>query len=264
MNLKKIVAGAIAGPLLAASAAAAVAESPLEYEIDGKPFSSELVRAASKGSLSSSEGVVGVLLTPDWTGINEHARLQARKLAQQGAVVLIVDLYGRGIRPQDDSQAHAASAPLLADRMEVRRRMRAALSALQQQLPAGVPVKALGFSFGAMASLELGRGGAALSGVAVVWPVLHNPDAASARHISGPVLVIQGTRDGFSTLAQVQSFAEEMDAAGRRYEIVLFGGVKHGFTIPGLPNRPDHPLATDPAASDATDIRLLQFLLNKG
>jgi dienelactone hydrolase len=218
-------------------------QSALEYPIDATTYQSELFKP-------HSQAVGGVLLVPDWTGINDHARFQARRMAELGRIVLVVDLYGKNVRPGDDTKAaDAASSPMINDRQLAQKRMQAALKALRTELPAGAKVVGMGYSFGALAALELARSGADVVGTVVAWPVLGNPTPDSAKKISGPVLVLQGTQDAYSPMPAVQAFAAEMDAASRSYEITLYGGAKHGFTIPGIPNTKENPLASDPAAA---------------
>ncbi len=236
-------------------------QSAVEYSIDAKVYQSELFKPNSKSS-------GGVLLVPDWHGINEHARMQARRLADLGRAVLIVDLYGKGTRPGEDSKAaEAAAAPLIKSRPLTQKRMQAALKALKTELPAGVSVVGMGYSFGALAALELARSGADVAGTVVAWPVLGNPTPENTQKIKGPVLVLQGTQDSFSPLSAVQAFATEMDGANRPYEVILYGGVKHGFTIPGIPNSKENPLASDVAASakatQQTDDFLNRILSNQ-
>ena len=92
------------------------------------------------------------------------------------------------------------------------------------------------------------------------WPVLANPMPANAKRIKGPVLVLQGTQDALAPLQTLQAFAAEMDAAGKAYEVSLFGGVKHGYTIPGIPNTSENLLASDAAAAQKTATQMDAFL----
>jgi dienelactone hydrolase len=244
-----ILKSALSTAALAVAASATLAAGPSfkqsfkEYALDATTYQSELF-------IPNAKPQGGVLLVPDWHGINDHARMQARRLAEQGRVVMIVDLYGKGVRPTTDAlAAEAASTPMIKDRLLAQKRMRAALTALRTELPLNAKVVCMGYSFGALAALELARSGADVAGTVVVWPVLGNPTPENAQKIRGPVLVLQGTQDGFSPLSAVQAFASEMDAANRIYEINLYGAVKHGFTIPGIPNTGENPLASDPAAA---------------
>jgi dienelactone hydrolase len=241
-KLETALVGASAAVASTLAAASTLAENNKEYQIGNVTYQAEMIRpnGVARG---------GVLLVPDWTGINEHARMQARHLAQQGHVVMIVDLYGKGVRPKDDAQAQAASDPMINDRALARERMQVALTALKAELPDAAEVASVGFSFGALAALELARGGAAIAGTVALWPVLYNPQPLNAKEIRGPVLILQGTQDRIAPMAAVQAFAEEMDAASRPYRVTLYGGVKHGFTIPNIPDTPSNPLASNPRAA---------------
>lgn len=245
-TIKSTLISATLAAASASSLAAPLTERAKEYSVDAVTYQSVLLKP-SKG------GQTGVLLVPDWTGINEHARMQARRLAQQGRIVLIVDLYGKGVQTNGDpAKADAASAPLIKDRALATKRMQAALDALRAELPANAKVASVGYSFGALAALELARSGASISGTVAAWPVLANPTPSNTAQIRGPVLVLQGTQDMLAPLSALQTFAAEMDAAGKAYEVALYGGVKHAYTLTGIPNTPDNPLASDPVAAKKT------------
>ncbi len=254
-----VVAGLTAATTFVA--AAPLVEQTKDYQIEDVAYQSELIKPET--ALGG-----GVLLVPDWTGINEHARMQARHLAQAGRVVLIVDLYGKAMRPKTDAEAQAASQPMIENRLLARKRMQAALNALKTELPHESSIASVGFSFGALAALELARGGSDIAGTVALWPVLNNPQPQNAASICAPVLVLQGTQDALSPLASVEAFAKEMDAAAKPYTVKLYGGVRHGFTLVNIPAAPGNPLASDPkAAADAllqTDAFLKQVLSNPG
>src|SRR5438094_5357226 len=69
-----------------------------------------------KGFIAWSDSVhgkrPGVLVVHEWWGLNEHARNQARRLAEAGYVGFAIDMYGNGkttTHPQD-AQAFATEA----------------------------------------------------------------------------------------------------------------------------------------------------------
>ena len=78
------------GPL-----AAAIVEQPLEYKVgDVTCEGCQVIDDAVAGKRP------GVLVVHQWTGISEHEKEAARKLAAAGYNVLLADIYGKGIRPQ--------------------------------------------------------------------------------------------------------------------------------------------------------------------
>ena len=74
---------------------AAIVEKPLEYK------SGEVLCEGWQAYDDSVTGKrPGVLVVHQWTGISDHEKAAARKLAALGYNVLVADIYGKGVRPQ--------------------------------------------------------------------------------------------------------------------------------------------------------------------
>ena len=91
MNRTYIVAVAAAVLLVASAAAAEVQTREIEYK-EGEAVLQGLIAwdDASKGLRP------GVLVVHEWWGHNEHARYQAKRLAEAGYVGFALDMYGKG------------------------------------------------------------------------------------------------------------------------------------------------------------------------
>lgn len=207
-----------------------VTVSPVVYQIDGQPYESRLV--FDSGDASSRPGL---LMAPNWMGVSEGAEKIAQSVAEQGYVVLLVDLYGQGTRPQNNDEAGAAMMPLKNDRAELRKRMQAALEQLLSQTDAPVDadrVATFGFCFGGCCSLELARTGANLKAAVSFHGTLDTPDPADAKNIKGSVLVLHGASDPLVSKEQLPAFEDEMNAAGVDWQLTSYGGAVHSFTDP--------------------------------
>lgn len=107
-----------------------------------------------------------VLIVHQWLGITDNERSRAAKLAESGFVAFACDIYGKGTRPKDASEARQFSGKYKGDRQLFRRRVNLGLSELLKQ--AGVDSKrvaAIGYCFGGTGVLELARSGANVAGV---------------------------------------------------------------------------------------------------
>ncbi len=156
---------------------------PVAYDIDGQPYEGQLVYDASHAGPRP-----GLLMAPNWMGVSAAALDIARQVAGRGHVVLVADLYGRDVRPQNGDEAGAAMMPLKNDRALLRKRMQAALAALRGQALAAVDTTrqaAFGFCFGGCCALELARDGAELKAFVSFHGTLDTPDPAHARNIKG-------------------------------------------------------------------------------
>jgi dienelactone hydrolase len=179
----------------------------------------------------------GVLVVPDWMGVGPNARRRAEQLAALGYVALVADVYGKGVRPAGSREAAELAGKYKADRPLLRARVAAALAELRRQ--PGVltaRVAAIGYCFGGTAALELARSGADLAGVVTFHGGLDSPTPADARAIKAKVLVLHGADDPFVPPAQVQAFEEEMRGGGVDWQLVLYSGAVHSFTIPDAGN----------------------------
>ncbi|MCO5054754.1 dienelactone hydrolase family protein [Thermomonas sp.] len=182
----------------------------------------------------------GLLMVPDWYGVTASALDKARQLAGREYVVFVVDMYGKGVRPQSDGQAQGLVLPLLSQPEQMRTRMQAALAAFKAQ--AGrVPldtsrIGAFGFCFGGSSVLELARSGAQLAGIVTFHGGLQTRSPALPGAVKTPLLILNGASD-LTQRSAVQPFEDEMTAAGADWQFVNFGGAVHCFALE-IANRP--------------------------
>ncbi|NVZ99764.1 dienelactone hydrolase family protein [Pseudomonas gingeri] len=204
--------------------------SSVVYQIDGQSYEGRLAFDASHQGTRP-----GLLMAPNWMGVSAGAEKIAEAVAGKGYVVLIADLYGQSVRPQNGDEAGAAMMPLKNDRAELRKRMQAAFEALQGQGLAAVDTSKLatfGFCFGGCCSLELARTGAPLKAAVSFHGTLDTPNPADARNIKGSVLVLHGASDPLVAKEQLPAFEDEMNAAGVDWQLLSYGGAVHSFTDP--------------------------------
>lgn len=177
----------------------------------------------------------GLLMVPNWYGVNDSAIANAKTIAGTKYVVLLVDMYGRGVRPTNVGEAGKAAGAVYADRLELRARINTALDTLRSAdgLPlVSTDVGAIGFCFGGATVLELARSGANLAGVASFHGSLDTPLPAGAGDIDTAVLVMNGADDTFVTAENITGFESEMRQAGADWQFVNYGGAVHCFAEP--------------------------------
>lgn len=74
--------------------------------------------------------------------------------------------------------------------------------------------------------------------------------------LDAPMLIIHGTADTASTIADVEKYAGELKAAGKEYEMKVYEGEPHGFMLK------DGQMRTDENATDAFNL-MLDFFKRK-
>lgn len=206
----------------------AVTVQSVVYQVDGQTYES---RVAFDADVVSPRP--GLVMAPNWMGVSEGAERIAQSVASQGYVVLLADLYGQDVRPQNNDQAAAAMMPLKNDRALLNKRMQAALEQLQSQNFAAVnsaKLASFGFCFGGCCALELARTGAPLKAAVSFHGTLDTPNPADANNIQGKVLVLHGASDPLVPKEQLPAFEKEMDEAGVDWTLTSFGGAYHSFT----------------------------------
>ncbi|MBK7367230.1 MAG: dienelactone hydrolase family protein [Candidatus Eisenbacteria bacterium] len=209
-----------------APAEAAVKSEPVEYRQGDTALSGWLVYdSAAKGKHA------GVMLIHDWMGATAHQKEQAEKLAALGYVVLVADVYGKGVRPTDAAAAGAEAGKYYKDRTLLRARVNAGLDFLASRPQVDATRLAVtGYCFGGLAALELARSGAAVRGVVTFHGSLSSAGPDDAKNIQGKVLVLHGADDPYVKQADVTTFMDEMRAAGKDWQVVQYSGAVHSFT----------------------------------
>jgi dienelactone hydrolase len=212
---------------VAAAARADVKTRPIEYAHGTTALEGLVVTDSATGSKRP-----GVLFAHEQGPAGPLARSLAGRLARLGYVVLVMDLYGKGVTPKDAADAARRLELTGKDRTLVRGRAAAARAAIDKLAEIDVKrVAAVGYGVGGTAVLELARSKADLDGVVCVHGDLA-PTGSDGKNIGAPVLAIVGADDPKITPAQVAAFEEEMRAGGVDWQLVRYGGVGGDFTNP--------------------------------
>ena len=211
-------------PLLAAPVS-----RPVSWKVGNQAFSGFVVYDdASTGKRP------GLLMVPDWLGVTPDAVEKAKQVAGDDYVVLVVDMYGKGVRPENPEQALAQVKKLYADRRAMRERMNKALDVLRTgagKAPVDPGrIAAFGYCFGGSSVLELARSGAAVAGVVSFHGGLDTSMPAGQGAVKAPVLVLNGA-DDTGVAPHIPAFEKEMNAAGADWQFVNFSGAVHCFAL---------------------------------
>ncbi len=210
------------------AAHAAMVHKTVTWTQDGTTFHSVLVY---DNAVSTRRP--GLVMVPNWYGVNAMAVKKAEMIAGKQYVILLTDLYGEGVRPADNEQAQAATRPLYGNRALLRQRMNIALAQLEAQAK-DAPIDpshlaAIGFCFGGTAVLDLARSGADVAAVVSFHGGLSTDDPALARQIKARVLVMNGANDK-GTMPDAPAFMDEMRGSPADWQFVALGHAVHCFT----------------------------------
>lgn len=96
----------IASSAYSKNLSSAIKEENVTYQADGVIF---------KGFIAYDESIKGkrpaVLVVHEWWGLNDYAKMRARKLAESGYVAMAVDMYGDGKIAVNPAEAQVFTTP---------------------------------------------------------------------------------------------------------------------------------------------------------
>lgn len=206
---------------------------PITYAMGAKPFRGALVYDDTR-----RERLPALLMSPNWMGATDAANERAALLARHGYVAFVADMYGENVRPKDFGEAAALANPLREDPPEARRRIRAAYDAFLAEAGKRNLIDdrraAVGFCFGGGNVLDLARDGADLHAVVALHADLRTKLPAAAGAVKPALLVVHGAPDPVVPKADRDAFEAEMEAAGAKWQMLVFSGVLHAYTDQGM------------------------------
>lgn len=173
----------------------------------------------------------GIILIHEWWGLNENIKDMAKLLADEGYVVLAVDLYfGESAKTSDKAMILATDARNNPDK--TMKNMKQAVSYLKSMnFVISDKIASMGWCFGGGQSLNLAVSGEKLAATVVYYGSLDvSKDKLS--NISWPLLGIFGEKDSSIPVSTVNEFRKNLNHLGITNEIYIYPGVGHAFANP--------------------------------
>jgi dienelactone hydrolase len=174
----------------------------------------------------------GILVIPEWWGLNDFVRGRAEALAKLGYVAFAADMYGDGQSTTDPKKAKELSSVLYGKPLMVERGQ----AALDQLTGSGLvdqsKLAGIGFCFGGAACQLLAYSGAPLKGVVSFHGALVPLPAESAEKTHAKFLILQGELDPHVTMDQRLAFIKSLDDGKIDYQFLSYSGAIHAFMNP--------------------------------
>jgi dienelactone hydrolase len=174
----------------------------------------------------------GVLVVPEWWGLNDFAKGRAEALAKLGYVAFAADMYGDGQSTIDPNKAKELSTPFYGKPLMAER----AKAALDQLTASGLvdesKLAAIGFCFGGAACQVLAYSGAPLKGIVSFHGALVPLPADAAGKTRAKFLVLQGELDPHVDLDQRLAFIKSLDQGKIDFQFLTYSGALHAFMNP--------------------------------
>ncbi|MEO6567554.1 MAG: dienelactone hydrolase family protein [Opitutaceae bacterium] len=218
------------GLITAVSVHAKVVSKAVTYEHGGVKLEGFL--AYDDAKVSSARKAPGVLVLPEWWGLNEYPKDRARQLAELGYVAFAADMFGAGVITMDPKKAGELAGqfygkPLMAER---------AWAGFEQLMATGlvdsVRTAAIGYCFGGAVAQALAYRGAPLAGIVSFHGSLipATPDVFAKN--KAKFLICHGAADSFITKEALEAFTQSMNAGKFDYQFISYAGAVHAFTNP--------------------------------
>ncbi|MBV8376206.1 MAG: dienelactone hydrolase family protein [Verrucomicrobia bacterium] len=201
----------------------------VSYEQNGTKLEGYL---AYDDSITAKGKVPGILIFPEWWGLNDYIKSRADQLAAMGYVAFAADMYGGAQTTTEPEKARELSGqlygkPLMAERARV---------ALDELLKTGLAdpnkIATIGFCFGGAVSLTLAYTGAPIAGVVTFHGGLIPVPADAAQKINAKFLILHGALDPMVNKEAVDKFLQSMNDAKLDFQFVEYSGALHAFTNP--------------------------------
>ncbi len=175
-----------------------------------------------------------VMVVHEWWGLNDYARKRAEMLAKLGYLAFAADMYGKGAVTEHADQAGAWSKQITSNIESWQKRALLGLDIMRtHELADGTRTAAIGYCFGGSTVMQMVYAGAALDGVVSFHGSLPVATPEQAKLIRSRVLIAHGSADSFIPHERITQFQSALDRAGVRWQMVTYGGARHGFTNPG-------------------------------
>jgi len=187
----------------------------------------------------------GVVLIQEWWGIEPHIQDVAQRLAGEGFVVLVPDLYHGKVVTEPDEAAKAIM--MLVENMErALKEIRAAVETLKAR-PDVEPkqVGVMGFCVGGLLTWKTALNSPDLAAVVPWYAGGFDSSAEEIADLDVPVLEIYGGQDGSIPLEQIHRIEELLRGAGKDAEVRIYHDAGHAFL------NPDHGMGHEESARDA-------------
>lgn len=194
---------------------------------------------------SDDQAYPGIVLIQEWWGIEPHIRHIAQRLASEGFVVMVPDLYHGQIATEPDDARKLIM--MLRGNVEIALR-EVELAAEYLRKDPGVSSKKLGimgFCVGGFLTFKMACRYPHIGASSPWYGGGIDPRTEDISKINAPMLAVYGELDGGIPLAQVRAIESALAEAGKNAEVRVYAGAGHAFL------NPDHGAYHEASAKDA-------------
>jgi dienelactone hydrolase len=213
---------------LGTAAEAAIVTKPVPYISEGFDLEGYLAYDDAVGGKRP-----GVLVIHEWWGLNDAVRKRVDQLAAMGYVAFALDLYGKGKTTTDLKKA---THMLRMVQMNLYRWHQRALAGLE--VLRGLPqvdrqrIAAIGYGWGGVTLQQQLSKGIDIKGAVMFDSFIAQPSIRQ-QAADTKLLVLIGAANPYVEVADLSNYlADKAQSDRRNWQMVMYGGAKHGFSDP--------------------------------
>ena len=186
----------------------------------------------------------GVVMIQEWWGIEPHIRQLAQKLATEGFVVAVPDLFHGKIATEPD-EAQKMVMMIRGNMEKAAREIIGALDTLKA-MPNVEPKKLglMGFCVGGFLAYYVASRYPDLGAVVPFYGAGYDPTPEEVAKVNAPVLAFYGSKDQSNPMEQVRKIERMYKEAGKDITVKVYDA-GHAFL------NPDHGMGNEKAAAEA-------------
>lgn len=187
----------------------------------------------------------GLVVVQEWWGIESHVIELAQKLAAEGFVVAVPDLY-HGKVSTEPNEAQKAMMALTSNIQKAMNEVTATLDAVKA-MPNVEPKKLglMGFCMGGFIAYKIAENYPDLGAVTPFYGGGYDPTPADIAGVNAPIMAFYGKTDGWIPPEQIEKIKGVFAEAGKQYEAHVYDDAGHAFL------NPNHGAYVESAAKDA-------------
>lgn len=167
-----------------------------------------------------------VIVLHEWWGLDQHFRELSRRLAKEGFIVLVPDLYDGSVTSDPDEAARLKTS------LDTHRAVEITTAAIPylQSLPfvdEETGCGLVGFCMGGGLAL-LAAENDEFDALVAYFPSIY-PDSEELRKIRPPTLLHYGLEDTITPRSEIDRITELIDEGGMEYQLYEYEGAGHAF-----------------------------------
>jgi len=200
----------------------------VEYAtFEGRPVRGFLAEPVLAETLAARPGLV---IFHEWWGLNDNARLMARRFAAEGYVVLAVDLYAGQVAATPE-EARAFMEQAIGRSTALMETVQQGITYLRESEYA-IRIGTVGWCFGGGWSLETALALPEDVDAAVMYYGQVVTDPTQLANLDAPLLGLFGGADTSIPVADIRAMETTLRELDKPVEIHIYDGAGHGFANP--------------------------------